>query len=67
MWLFIGIFKVGSLPRMINKELLAQYIYINISNQLKDCLPWKDGKFITTAMYIEEIGWVKAKTLLTNC
>ena len=25
-WLFIGRFKVGSLPRMINKEVLAQFI-----------------------------------------
>ena len=24
---FIGIFKVGSLPRMINKEVLTQLIY----------------------------------------
>ena len=26
-WLFIGRFKVGSLPRIINKEVLAQFIY----------------------------------------
>ena len=26
-WLFIGSFKVGSVPRMINKEVLAQFIY----------------------------------------
>ena len=26
-WLFIGRFKVGSLPRMIHKEMLAQFIY----------------------------------------
>ena len=26
-WLFIGTFKVGSLPRMIYKEMLAQFIY----------------------------------------
>ena len=26
-WLFIGRFKVGSLPRMINKEVLAQFIH----------------------------------------
>ena len=26
-WLFIGRFKVGSLPRMINKDMLAQFIY----------------------------------------
>ena len=25
-WLFIGRLKVGSLPRMINKEVLAQFI-----------------------------------------
>ena len=67
MWLFIGRFKYGSLPRMINKEVLARYIYINLSIQLKNCLPWKDGKFITIAMNVEERGWVKAKILLTNC
>ena len=27
MWLFIGSFKVGSVPGMINKEVLAQFIY----------------------------------------
>ena len=27
MWPFIDRFKVGSLPRMINKELLAQFLY----------------------------------------
>ena len=26
-WLFIGKFKVGSLPRMINREVLAQFLY----------------------------------------
>ena len=26
-WLFIGSFKVGSVPGMINKEVLAQLIY----------------------------------------
>ena len=26
-WLFIGRFKVGSLPSMIHKEMLAQFIY----------------------------------------
>ena len=26
-WLFIGIFKVRSLPRMINKEVLSQFMY----------------------------------------
>ena len=26
-WLFIGRFKVGNLPRMINKEVLAQFIH----------------------------------------
>ena len=25
-WLFIGRFKVGSLPRMINKEVLSVYL-----------------------------------------
>ena len=26
-WLFIGRFKVGNVPGMINKEVLAQFIY----------------------------------------
>ena len=26
-WLFIGRFKAGSLPRMINKEMPVQFIY----------------------------------------
>ena len=28
MWLFIGSFKVGSVPGMINKEVLAEFVYI---------------------------------------
>ena len=27
-WLFIGSFKVGSVPGMINKEVLAEFVYI---------------------------------------
>ena len=26
-WFFIGSFKVGSVPGMINKEVLAQFLY----------------------------------------
>ena len=26
-WIFIGGFKVGSVPGMINKEMLGQFIY----------------------------------------
>ena len=26
-WVFIGRFKVGSLPRMVHKEVLAQFMY----------------------------------------
>ena len=26
-WLFVGRFKVGSLPRMMNEEVLGQFIY----------------------------------------
>ena len=37
---FISRFKVGSLPRMKNKEVLAN-LYINLANQLKNCLPRK--------------------------
>ena len=66
MWLFIGRFKVGSLSRMINKEVLAQFIYKPVVNW-KIVYHEKNWKFITLAMYIEERGWVKAKILLTNC
>ena len=34
---------------------------------MKNCLPWKNWKFITLAMYVKERGWVKAKILLANC
>ena len=37
-WLFIGSFKVGSVPGMVNKEILAQFIYVSLHNQLKNCL-----------------------------
>ena len=53
--------------KMINKELLTQFIYINLPNQLKKCLPGKNWKFITLVVYIEEKEWVKIKILLTNC
>ena len=37
---FLGRFKVGSLPRMTNKEVLAQFIHKpKVPNQLKNCLP----------------------------
>ena len=52
-WLFIGSFKVGSVPRMTN-------------NQLKNCLSrkiWKNHHL----MYVEERGWVNAQILFTNC
>ena len=48
---------------MINKKVL---VYINVSNQLKNCLPWINWKCLTLAMCIEERGWVRAKILLTN-
>ena len=33
-WLFIGSFKVGSVPEMINKEVRPN-LYVNLHNQLK--------------------------------
>ena len=42
-------------------------LYIILPNQLKNCLPRKNWKFYTLAMYIEKRGWVKAKILLINC
>ena len=35
-WLFIDSFKVGSVPEMINKEVLPN-LYKNLHNQLKSC------------------------------
>ena len=29
-WLFIGKFKVGNLPRMMNKEVLVQFMHKSI-------------------------------------
>ena len=34
---------------------------------MNNCLPRKNCKVITLAIYIEERGWVKVKILLTNC
>ena len=54
-WLFIGSFKLGSVPGF----------YINLHNQLKNCLR-KFGKIITLCSYIEGRGWINAQILLTN-
>ena len=63
-WLFIGSFKVGSGSRMINKEVLAQFIKtcIIIRKMISRNI-WKSYY----SMYIEERGWVNAQILLTNC
>ena len=54
-WLFVDKFKVGGLPRMINKLVLAQFIH-----KPSYLINWK-------IVYHEKIGdWVKAKILLTN-
>ena len=38
-----GGFKVESLPKMINKEVLAQFMCkLILPNQPKNCLPWKN-------------------------
>ena len=34
-WLFVGTFKVGSVPGMINKDVLAQFIYKSTSSTEK--------------------------------
>ena len=65
-WLFLGRFKTGSLPRMINKEVLAQFIYKPIYS-IEKLFNIKKWKFIILTIYIEERGWVKAKIRLTNC
>ena len=51
---------------MTNKEVLAQYIFNPVESTEK-LFTIKKRKFIILAMYIEEIGWVKAKILLSNC
>ena len=59
-WLFIGSFKAGTVKKCYPTS------YINLNNQLKNCLSrksWKDYYSI----YIEGRGWVNAQILLTNC
>ena len=41
-------------------------LYINLHNQLKNCLSRKVWKNYYS-MYIQERGWVNAQILLTNC
>ena len=62
---FIGSFKVGSVPGMINEEVLVQFTY-TLHSQLKNCLSSKIRKNYYP-MYIEERGWVNAQILLMNC
>ena len=50
---------------MINKEVLAQFVY-KPTQPTKNILPWKNWKFITLVIYIEERRKLKAKVLLTN-
>ena len=59
-WLFIGSFKAGTVKKCYPT------LYINLNNQLKNCLSrksWKDYYSI----YIEGRRWVNAQILLTNC
>ena len=63
-WLFIGRFKMRSVPRMKNKEALT-LLYIKLHNELKSYLPRKISKFIS--VYILKKRWVKGQMLLVNC
>ena len=63
--LFIGRFRVGSLPRMINKEVLSQLIYKPIQS-IEKLFTIKKLE-IYYSMYIEERERVKAKIFLSNC
>ena len=65
-WLFRRRFKVESLPRIIIKEVLPHFLYKPTQSTV-NYLPWKNWKFISLAMYIEERGREKAKILLANC
>ena len=65
-WHFAGSFKIGSVPGMINKEVLAYDLCVNLHNQLKNFLSRKIWKNYYS-MYIEEREWVNAQILLTNC
>ena len=49
---------------MINKEVLAQFIYNLPHNQLESCLSRKIWKNYY-CMYIEERGWGNTQILLT--
>ena len=51
---------------MIHKEVLAKFLFKNLANQPKSCLPSKRLYPNEIAMYIEQRGWVKAKIFLTN-
>ena len=64
-WHFVDSFKIGSVPGMINKEVLAN-LCVNLHNQQKKILSRKIRKNYYS-MYIEEREWVNAQILLTNC
>ena len=65
-WLFIGSFKVGSVPGMISKEVLAQFIYKPTKSTAKLFIWGNLGKLSLNMHNIEERGWVNAQILLTN-
>ena len=54
-WHFVGSFKIGSVPGMINKEVLAN-LCVNLHNQLKKFYLGKFGKIITLCILKKESG-----------
>ena len=62
---FIGILKVGDVPRMRIKEALALFIY-KLYSELKTYLPRKILKIITVCI-LKKRECVQAQLLLTNC
>ena len=62
-WLFIGRFKVKSVPGMRNKH--KPYLYLKLHNELKSYLAKKKFE-IYYSIYIEERWWVKA-VIVCDC
>ena len=53
--LFIGRLKVGSVPGMISKVVLAQFIYRELRDQLKNCLPRKIRNLLLYVYWIKRV------------
>ena len=52
---------------MKNKEVLAQFIYINLPNQLKNCLALKNWKFINLALKNSPFAFLSLYVMAERC